>query len=327
MSLPEVNRLFVKPSVNTKEYGRVKIALPVGRSLMDWVRLTSGKFIAKKRLNVIDHTELIKHNTKEDCWIHIFGQVYDVTSYLDFHPGGVDELMRAAGRDGTALFNQYHAWVNYESMLKACFVGRFRGDLSKCFSISLFKTIVFVPPTEPRMMNESNSLASSTEREITRTLKTTPLDLGINVSVNANSISLSSPEWISLQSANIVIDTSMDNFLRILVRHFQQPPVELIWDILDGPHIHTPTLSSISVHRNEINIKLDASESSVDQSCLTDKKCWATRKPVLKYHRYQVSDVRNVSHDTLLYTLAHPHGLHLSVPPGQHIFVRIMKGG
>jgi cytochrome b involved in lipid metabolism len=29
-----------------------------------------------------------------------------VTSYLDFHPGGIDELMRGAGKDATALFDE-----------------------------------------------------------------------------------------------------------------------------------------------------------------------------------------------------------------------------
>jgi cytochrome-b5 reductase len=31
--------------------------------------------------------------------------------------------MRGAGTDGTALFDQYHRWVNLESMLEKCFVG------------------------------------------------------------------------------------------------------------------------------------------------------------------------------------------------------------
>lgn len=64
--------------------------------------------------------------------MHVLAQVYDVTSYLEFHPGGIPELMRAAGTDGTDLFNQIHAWVNYDNMLKSCLVGRFTGDLSKC---------------------------------------------------------------------------------------------------------------------------------------------------------------------------------------------------
>jgi cytochrome b involved in lipid metabolism len=32
--------------------------------------------------------------------------VYNITPYLKFHPGGVDELMRVAGRDGTKLFSE-----------------------------------------------------------------------------------------------------------------------------------------------------------------------------------------------------------------------------
>jgi len=51
------------------------------------------------------------------------GKVYNITPYLHFHPGGIDELMRAAGADGTKLFNEVHQWVNYESMLQKCQVG------------------------------------------------------------------------------------------------------------------------------------------------------------------------------------------------------------
>ncbi|VDM61619.1 unnamed protein product [Angiostrongylus costaricensis] len=78
----------------------------------------------------VNHVELMRHNKREDCWVHLFGQVYDITSYLEFHPGGIPELMRAAGNDATGLFNHYHPWVNYERMLKSCLVGRFTGDLS-----------------------------------------------------------------------------------------------------------------------------------------------------------------------------------------------------
>jgi cytochrome b involved in lipid metabolism len=35
------------------------------------------------------------------------GKVYNITPYLPFHPGGEDELMRVAGRDGTKLFSAY----------------------------------------------------------------------------------------------------------------------------------------------------------------------------------------------------------------------------
>ncbi|KAJ1372569.1 hypothetical protein KIN20_034755 [Parelaphostrongylus tenuis] len=126
--MPGRQTLSANP-VGRSEYGRVKVELSRGRSLMDWIRLASGKILAKKRMSV-DHVELVRHNNREDCWIHISGQVYDVTSYLEFHPGGIPELMRAAGTDATGLFNHYHPWVNYQNMLKSCLVGGFTGDLS-----------------------------------------------------------------------------------------------------------------------------------------------------------------------------------------------------
>jgi len=42
-----------------------------------------------------------KHCTKEDCWMIVKGNVYDVTTYFDFHPGGHQALMNFAGKDGT----------------------------------------------------------------------------------------------------------------------------------------------------------------------------------------------------------------------------------
>lgn len=42
-------------------------------------------------------------------------QVYNLTPYLRFHPGGVPLLLKVAGKDGTALFNKFHAWVRARS--------------------------------------------------------------------------------------------------------------------------------------------------------------------------------------------------------------------
>ncbi|KTG31317.1 hypothetical protein cypCar_00027612 [Cyprinus carpio] len=104
-----------------------KVALKPGHSLLDWIRLTkSGRDLTGLRGRLIEVTEeeLKKHNTRNDCWTCIRGMVYNVSAYMDFHPGGEEELMRAAGIDSTELFDQVHRWVNYESMLKECLVGR-----------------------------------------------------------------------------------------------------------------------------------------------------------------------------------------------------------
>ena len=53
------------------------------------------------------------------------GKVYNLTPYMKFHPGGVDQLMRGAGKEREAekLFNEIHPWVNWENMLGECLVG------------------------------------------------------------------------------------------------------------------------------------------------------------------------------------------------------------
>ena len=35
-------------------------------------------------------------------------QVYDVSSFVSHHPGGVDQIMMGAGRDITQVFESYH---------------------------------------------------------------------------------------------------------------------------------------------------------------------------------------------------------------------------
>ena len=37
-----------------------------------------------------------------------FLQVYDVSSFVSKHPGGVDQIMMGAGRDITPVFESYH---------------------------------------------------------------------------------------------------------------------------------------------------------------------------------------------------------------------------
>jgi len=37
--------------------------------------------------------EIATHNNKKDCWLVINDVVYDVTNYLDEHPGGPNWLM------------------------------------------------------------------------------------------------------------------------------------------------------------------------------------------------------------------------------------------
>lgn len=116
-----------------------KVPLRPGHSLMDWIRLTkSGKDLkgTGPRMLRISEEQLAKHNRVDDLWLAIRGMVYNVTSYIKYHPGGVEELMRGAGKDATTLFEEVHRWVNYESMLKECLVGKLIETVEKTASSS-----------------------------------------------------------------------------------------------------------------------------------------------------------------------------------------------
>ncbi|KAA0171487.1 hypothetical protein FNF28_00699 [Cafeteria roenbergensis] len=52
------------------------------------------------------------HNTHDDCWIIVDGIVYDVTSWVDRHPGGAEVLLLCAGRECTEMMQSYHPFTD-----------------------------------------------------------------------------------------------------------------------------------------------------------------------------------------------------------------------
>jgi cytochrome b involved in lipid metabolism len=54
--------------------------------------------------------------------------VYDITAYLPYHPGGQPKLKLGAGKDCTALFTKYHAWVNADPILSKYCIGVLMND-------------------------------------------------------------------------------------------------------------------------------------------------------------------------------------------------------
>lgn len=80
-----------------------KVVLQPGHSPLDWARKMASFKV--KNLGRITMEQLEMHDNQNDAWICINGTVYDMTNYIDFHPGGVDEILRGAGTDATELFS------------------------------------------------------------------------------------------------------------------------------------------------------------------------------------------------------------------------------
>jgi cytochrome b involved in lipid metabolism len=67
--------------------------------------------------------EIATHNTTSNCWLIISGSVYNVTSYLGQHPGGVSAIRPYCGKDGSAAFQGLPHSTNAHQLLANFLVG------------------------------------------------------------------------------------------------------------------------------------------------------------------------------------------------------------
>ncbi|XP_010933787.1 cytochrome b5 [Elaeis guineensis] len=67
--------------------------------------------------------EVAKHNVAEDCWLIISGKVYNVTPFMDEHPGGDDVLLAATGKDAANDFEDIGHSTSAREMMAKYFIG------------------------------------------------------------------------------------------------------------------------------------------------------------------------------------------------------------
>ncbi|NWR66582.1 CYB5B protein, partial [Bucorvus abyssinicus] len=67
--------------------------------------------------------EVGKRNSNREAWLVIHGRVYDVTRFLEEHPGGEEVLLEQAGRDATESFEDVGHSTDAREMLKQYYIG------------------------------------------------------------------------------------------------------------------------------------------------------------------------------------------------------------
>lgn len=68
--------------------------------------------------------EVATHNSRDSAWVVYDGKVYDLTDFVNLHPGGQGAILRAAGTDATSAFDRVNSHKDAEMLtLKTYYIG------------------------------------------------------------------------------------------------------------------------------------------------------------------------------------------------------------
>ncbi|XP_077227064.1 cytochrome b5-like [Tasmannia lanceolata] len=94
--------------------------------------------------------DVSKHNNNKDCWLIISGKVYDVTKFLEDHPGGDEVLLSATGKDATNDFEDVGHSPSARAMMDEYYVGKV--DVS-----TIPAKTQYTPPNQPHYNQDKTS--------------------------------------------------------------------------------------------------------------------------------------------------------------------------
>ncbi|CEQ41852.1 SPOSA6832_03593 [Sporobolomyces salmonicolor] len=106
----------------------------------------------KDQLKAFSKDEVAKHNKEGDLWIIIDSAVYDLSKFVDLHPGGAHVLIQVAGQDATEAFFGMH---RSEVLLKygRYLIGTIEGQKPRIL-LPTPGTLSPVPYAEPTWLSE-----------------------------------------------------------------------------------------------------------------------------------------------------------------------------
>lgn len=328
-----------------------KVPLRAGFSLMDWVRLTkSGKDlrgIGSSRMLKVTPEELAKHNKRHDAWMAIRGFVYNVTTYMDYHPGGDSELMRGVGTDGTQLFEEVHRWVNFESMLGACLVGKLeQGLLSVQPKSSATKSTLSAPKSanaykglslpKPPVFSDN----TSTKSDGPQIVVSSTLDLGSPQKAKPTTSWHQSVECVTLVCYTKLNDLDKRSSVACdLTDNGGQLTAEILThdscitlDLKLRENVKEKVVVSVSGGVGKVEIRLYKRTAGTHWTDIGDygpAHCETVERKnaPLRYRACRLMKKSFLTHDTSLYHFQLPESSWLTVPIGYHVYFEAQAEG
>jgi len=311
------------PAANSQQRqgSRKKIALKPGRSLMDWVRFANNSNNDIQgfsgRIKPVTTEELSKHCSVDDCWIAIRGRVYNVSSYMEYHPGGLDELMRGAGKDATTLFDEVHKWVNFDSMLAKCLVGPLKNKV----------TVASV-----KSENEKEKKKVSNDGFL---VPTGPVANGFNEVIprydwyekDDNIVLAIYTKTKLVTSADLIIDCTNGKILQLKIL-FAHKYFLMHLELYE--RITKVTVEKVIGNRVDILLKkenVSSKWSLLGKGLQGHNKLHVEKDRELTFHDCILKDKQTVTYDTHLYTFKLPDNVLYETPVGHHVVVKAVREG
>lgn len=122
-------RISFHPIVSTTPHRTTHWSILINTSIK--MSESENKSDSKK----ITMEQLKEHGSHDDLWLLIDGKVYDVSKFLDEHPGGDEVLVTEAGKDATEAFEDVGHSEDARALLGPMFVGELEGGVSTTFPL------------------------------------------------------------------------------------------------------------------------------------------------------------------------------------------------
>lgn len=316
------------PTPNLSELGRKKSQrLAKGYSLMDWIRLCkSNPDLGGSHgvMRQITYEELARHNREDDCWTAIEGKVYNVTPYMKYHPGGVEEIMRGAGINATKLFNDVHPWVNLQNMMEKCLLGGLVGvDPLK----SVDSSQLSLSTQSLKLLKVSDNLLKVVDSKPELTFDSYQTMTSVTLIVYT--------KWKLMQSDYITVDviSSMESDLKkadtslVLFIYLKDQVFKFSNEILPVKNDYQIKVSKEGKVELTLSKQLITNWNNIGSSLkyvletvTDDVRCG------VNYHVCELTSKKRVTHDTDIYIFTLPQSTRMCVPLGYHIFLKFFNG-
>uniref|UniRef100_A0A3Q1G8G9 Cytochrome b5 reductase 4 n=1 Tax=Acanthochromis polyacanthus TaxID=80966 RepID=A0A3Q1G8G9_9TELE len=273
---------------------------------------------------MLSHTEITRHglsffktsieiNFEIICQIFailLFRMVYNVTPYMDYHPGGEEELMKAAGKDGTDLFDQVHRWVNYESMLKECLVGRMAAKGSTALK-------AIIPPPPPTGLVPSTSEALLPDKD------SRPRYDWFQTDVTVHLVIYTKRKVILNHSSHVLHTASICRIMEVLLGKMSFLIHLCLADEVEAS-VAVHTANSVGKIQVTMRKQTKGKWKSLGQPLEFHNTFQRKKDRALLYRDCVLVAKTEVNHNTFVFRLQLPCGTVMNVPVGKHVYLKAL---